>query len=104
MSLNRLTTTGTASRAAISDDGRYVAYVITEGGKSGLWLRQVATTSNVATAPAADVQFHGVTFSPDGNYVYYSFYPVGELAGSLWQAPVLGGRAHRVLENVDRSP
>ncbi len=48
VSLNRLTTTGAAGSAAISDDGRYVAYVVTESGKSGLWLRQVATTSNVA--------------------------------------------------------
>jgi Tol biopolymer transport system component len=101
VSLNRLTTTGTAGLAAISDDGRYVAYVVTEGGKSGLWLRQVATTSNVAIVPAADVQFRGVTFSPDGNYVYYSFYPAGEVYGSLWQVPVLGGGARRVLEDVD---
>ena len=101
VSLNRLTTTGAAGLAAISDDGRYVAYVVTEGGKSGLWLRQVATTSNVAIVPAAEVRFHGVTFSPDGNYVYYSFYPAGEMFGSLWQVPVLGGSARRVLEDVD---
>ena len=101
VSLNRLTTTGAAGLAAISDDGRYVAYVVTEGGKSGLWLRQVATTSNVAIVPAADVRFHGVTFSPDGNYVYYSFYPAGEMSGGLWQVPVLGGGARRVLEDVD---
>ena len=75
--------------------------MITEGGKSGLWLRQVATTSNVAIVPAAEARFHGVTFSPDGNYVYYSFYPAGEVLGSLWQVPVLGGGAHRVLEDVD---
>jgi eukaryotic-like serine/threonine-protein kinase len=101
VSLNRLTTTGAAGLAAISDDGRYVAYVVTEGGKSGLWLRQVATTSNVAIVPPADVRFHGVTFSPDGNYVYYSFYPAGELLGNLWQVPVLGGRPRRILEDVD---
>ncbi len=101
VSLNRLTTTGAAGRAAISDDGRYVAYEVTEGGKSGLWLRQVATTSNVAIVPPADVRFHGVTFSPDGNHVYYSFYPAGELFGSLWQVPVLGGRPRRILEDVD---
>ena len=95
------TTTGAAGLAAISDDGRYVAYVITEDGRSGLWLRQVATTSNVAIVPAADVRFHGVTFSPDSNYVYYSFYPAGEMAGSLWQVPVLGGKPRRILENVD---
>jgi eukaryotic-like serine/threonine-protein kinase len=101
VSLNRLTTTGAAGLAAISDDGRYVAYVITEDGRSGLWLRQVAATSNVAIVPAADLRFHGVTFSPDSNYVYYSFYPAGEMAGSLWQVPVLGGTPRRILENVD---
>ena len=78
-----------------------MAYVVTEDGKSGLWLRQVATTSNVAIVPPADVRFHGVTFSPDGNHVYYSFYPAGELFGSLWQVPVLGGRPRRILEDVD---
>ena len=101
VSLNRLTTTGAAGLAAISDDGRYVAYVITEEGKSGLWLRQVATTSNVPMVPPAEARFNGVTFSPDGNYVYYSFYPVGEVYGSLWQVPVLGGGVRRVLEDVD---
>ena len=42
-----------------------------------------------------------MTFSPDGNYVYYSFYPAGEMSGSLWQVPVLGGRPRRILEDVD---
>ncbi len=46
-------------------------------------------------------RFHGVTFSPDGNYVYYSFYPAGEMSGGLWQVPVLGGGARRVLDDVD---
>ena len=45
--------------------------------------------------------FTAVTFSPDGNYVYYSFYPTGEVYGSLWQVPVLGGGARRVLDDVD---
>ena len=101
VSLTRLTTTGAAGLAAISDDGRYVAYGVTEGGKSGLWLRQVATTSNVAIVPPSEVRLRAVTFSPDGNYLYYSFYPVGELHGSLWQVPVLGGVARRVLDDVD---
>jgi Tol biopolymer transport system component len=101
IALNRLTTTGTAGLAAISDDGRYVAYVVTEEGKSGLWLRQVATTSNVSIVPPAEVRFSGVTFSPDGNHVYYSFYPAGEVFGNLYQVPVLGGGARRVVEDVD---
>jgi Tol biopolymer transport system component len=101
ISLTRLTTSGTAGLAAISDDGRYVAYVVTEEGKAGLWLRQVATASNVAVVPAADVRFNGVGFSRDGNFLYYSYYPLGELYGFLYQVPVLGGGARRVLDDVD---
>ena len=101
VALTRLTTTGTAGLAAISDDGRYVAYVVTEEGRQGLWLRQVATSSNVAVVPAADVRYSGVTFSPDANYIYYSTYPRGENYGALFQVPVLGGSARRVVEDVD---
>jgi Tol biopolymer transport system component len=101
VALTRLTTTGTAGLAAMSDDGRYVAYVVTEEGKQGLWLRQVATSSNVQVVPPADVRFSGVTFSPDANYIYYSTYPRGENYGALFQVPVLGGSARRVVEDVD---
>ena len=101
VSLTRLTTTGTAGLAAMSDDGRYVAYVVTEEGKQGLWLRQVATSSNVQVVPPADVRFSGLTFSPDANYIYYSTYPRGENYGALFQVPVLGGSARRVVEDVD---
>ena len=101
VALTRLTTTGTAGLAALSDDGRYVAYVVTEEGKQGLWLRQVATSSNVQVVPPAEVRFSGVTFSPDANYIYYSTYPRGENLGALFQVPVLGGSARRVVEDVD---
>ncbi len=101
VTLTRLTTTGTAGLAAISGDGRYVVYVVAEEGKQGLWLRQVATSSNVQIVPPADMRFSGVTFSPDGNYVYYASYPRGEQYGALYQVPVLGGSARRVVEDVD---
>ena len=101
VALTRLTTTGTAGLAAISDDGRYVAYVVSEEGKSGLWLRQVATSSNVQIVPRADVRFSGVSFAPDGNYLFYAVYPRGENLGTLYQVPVLGGGTRRVLEDVD---
>jgi Tol biopolymer transport system component len=101
VALNRLTSTGTAGISAMSDDGRYVAYVVVEDGKEGLWLRQTATSSNVSIVPAQDARYSGVAFSPDGNYVYYSYYPRGENFGALYQVPVLGGGARRLIEDVD---
>ena len=101
INLTRLTTTGTAGLAAMSLDGRYVAHVSTSDGKQNLWLRQIATTSNVEVVPAEDVRYAGLTFSPDGNHIYYSTYARGQNLGILYQIGVLGGGARVVLEDVD---
>lgn len=103
ISLTRLTSTGNAGLAAISADGRYVAHVSVTGGKASLWLRQVATTSNVEIVEPAEVRYVGVTFSPDGNHIYYTVYPRGANLGSLYKIPVLGGGARLIVEDVDTS-
>jgi Tol biopolymer transport system component/predicted Ser/Thr protein kinase len=101
ISLTRLTTTGTAGLASISGDGRYVAHVSARGGQQGLWLRQIATTSNVEIVPPAEVRYVGVTFSPDGNYIYYTTYARGTNIGLLYQIAVLGGGARLIVEDID---
>lgn len=103
INLTRLTTTGTAGLAAMSLDGRYVAHVSSRDGRQGLWLRQIATTSNVEIVAAADVRYSGVTFTPDGNHIYYSYYERGKNIGNLYQVGVLGGGARLILEDVDTS-
>jgi len=102
--LTRLTTTGNAAMAAMSSDGRYVAHVSARDGQQSLWLRQIATTSNVEVVPSANVRYAGVTFSPDGNHLYYATYPgiaAGGSIANLYQVPILGGGARLVLEDVD---
>ncbi|MBA2503921.1 MAG: serine/threonine-protein kinase, partial [Pyrinomonadaceae bacterium] len=69
--IERLTTNGKSSDAAISPDGKYVVYILAEGGQRSLWTRQVATASNVQIIPPADVQYAGLVFSPDGNYIKF---------------------------------
>ncbi|HSG01613.1 MAG TPA: protein kinase, partial [Vicinamibacterales bacterium] len=104
VSLTRLTTTGTAGLAALSADGRYAAYVVEENREQSLWLRQVTTSSNVQIVPAAAVAYDGLGFSPDSNYIYYVVYPRGENYASLFQVPVLGGGARKILEDIDTPP
>ena len=103
INLTRLTTTGTAGLAAMSRDGRYVAHASIKDGKQSLWLRQIATTSNVEIVPPEDVRYVGLSFSPDGNHIYYTAYPLGSNLGILYQVPVLGGGARLVIEDVDTS-
>ena len=101
VTLTRLTTTGVANLASISADGKYVAHVSVKAGQASLWLRQIATTSNVEIVPPAEVRYAGVTFSPDGDHIYYTTYARGANLGNLYQIPMLGGGARLVVEDID---
>jgi len=102
MEITRLTDTGNATYVAISPDGRYVVHALRVGDKQGLWLRQVATRSDVQILPPEATGFDGITFSPDGNYIYF----VRELADEpgikyLYVMPALGGAARLLIKDVD---
>jgi Tol biopolymer transport system component len=99
--MTRLTTSGNTSLAAISQDGRYVVHVTDEGGRQSLWIRQVATSSNVQIVPAGEVRFQGITFTPDGNFVDYVAYPRAADFANVYQVPVLGGTSRKVLFDAD---
>jgi serine/threonine protein kinase/Tol biopolymer transport system component len=99
--ITKLTSTGTSSGAVISPDGKYVAHFILEAGLPSIWVRQVATSSNVQIVPPAEAGYTGLTFSRDANYVYYVRGARGQSIRSLYQVPVLGGTAKQILEDVD---
>jgi dipeptidyl aminopeptidase/acylaminoacyl peptidase len=89
--LQRLTTTGKATRVAISPDGKYVVHVQDEGGQRSLWMRQTVTQSNVQIVAPAAVTYDSLAFSPDGNYVYYVVSGQEFPQRVLFQLPTLGG-------------
>jgi eukaryotic-like serine/threonine-protein kinase len=101
--VTKLTTNGISSMAAMSPDGKYVAYVTTESGKDSLWLRQVAINSAAQLLPPRAGRYLGVAFSPDGNFIYFGY------AGSdqnnsmqIYRIPVLGINATATkVENPD---
>jgi len=100
--LARLTNTGTVGLTAVSADARYVVHVGFEpGGKQSLWLRQIATNSNVQIVAPDAVRYDGVSFSPDGNFVYYAVYPTTQNFSVVYQVPVLGGTPRKIIDDVD---
>ena len=101
--LTKLTSTGKVRNAAISPDGKYVVHVIDSGGLTSLWVRQVATASIVQIAAPADLLYLGLTFSRDGDYVYYVVWDKKSPIRILYQLPVLGGAPRRLVEDVDSS-
>jgi serine/threonine protein kinase len=101
MRMARLTTTGKATRAAISPDGKYVVHVSSDAGKQSLWVRQVTTPNNVEVVAPADVFYRGLTFSRDGNYIYYVVQERNNPIQALYQVPVLGGTPRKLLNDID---
>jgi serine/threonine protein kinase/Tol biopolymer transport system component len=97
----RLTSSGNAFLAAISPDGNYVVHVKNTGTQPALFVRQTATTSDVQIVPPAQVRYDGITYAPDGNYVYYNTYVLTGGVATLYRVPVLGGPPERILEDVD---
>jgi Tol biopolymer transport system component/predicted Ser/Thr protein kinase len=103
--ITRLTTNGKVKIAAISPDGRYVAYVTGEldsFDKETLWVRQVGTGSDVQIVPPADVSYGELTFSRDGDFLYVTQSESKDSSpGILYKIPVLGGTKKRLIVNAD---
>lgn len=100
--ITKLTANGKVTQAVISPDGRQVVYVVNDGGRRRLWLRQIATASDVELNTPEDMQFWGMTISPDGNFLYTT-YGVGGRSNNrdLYQMPILGGAPTKIIENID---
>ena len=102
ITLTRLTNSGKVTLAAISPDGRYVVHVLAEGEGQSLWVRQVAVTAaGKQIVPPAQVRYGGLTFSPDGNYVYCVVFKANQTDAELLQVPVLGGPARKLPVNAN---
>jgi DNA-binding winged helix-turn-helix (wHTH) protein/Tol biopolymer transport system component len=100
--VTKLTDSGKVELAAISGDGRYVCYSLRDRGLSGLWLHQVATHSDVQVLPADAIGFEGLTFSPDGNHIYYVRADKNDPGFKyLYVMPVLGGPSRLLIRDID---
>ncbi|MBK9528356.1 MAG: PD40 domain-containing protein [Acidobacteria bacterium] len=100
MKITKLTDTGKAGSAAISPDGKYVVHV-KEDGQQSLWVRHIATGSNVQIIPPAELVYGRTTFSPDGSYIYFIRRGIGERNYVLYQVPVLGGDLKKLNPHVN---
>jgi serine/threonine protein kinase/Tol biopolymer transport system component/tetratricopeptide (TPR) repeat protein len=96
----KITAAGNVRRAALSPDGRTVAYVIDEAGKQGLWVRQVAVSNSVRLVPPSDAYYRGLAFSRDGTYIYYTVASKEGQGFDFYQVPWLGGSVKRIRQGV----
>jgi len=100
--ITQITNTGKAQQAAISPDGKYVLNVQNDNGLQSLWLRNVPTGSDTQIVPPAAAVYRSLTFSPDGNYVYFRKAGLGtQSEWDLYRTPVLGGTPQLILRDLD---
>ena len=101
-SIENLTNDGHVTLAAISPDGKYLLDVRDENGLQSLWLRHIPTASNTQVVAPAGTRYGSLTFSPDGNYLYFVRRDDEEhTIASLYRAPVLGGNPQLLTKDVD---
>jgi serine/threonine protein kinase/Tol biopolymer transport system component len=87
--------------ASISADGKLIAYGRQEGERS-LRVKQVVTQSEVTVVPPSAGFFDfGATFTPDGNYLYYTHGdPANVNITNVYAVPSLGGTSRQIVADV----
>jgi serine/threonine protein kinase len=101
ITITKLTDTGDVANAVISPDGKYVAYV-SRGAQPSVWVRQVAAESAVQVQAPVAGGYLGLTFSPDGNYLYLTREGTGGVtANDLYRVPVLGGSPKLIIKDLE---
>jgi serine/threonine protein kinase len=96
---NKLSSEENILEAIISPNGRYVASIIDESGLKSLWIRQINTSANLRIINPTKSNLGGLSFSPDGDSIYYLEYNEGH--GTLFSVSALGGAPRRLIENVE---
>jgi Tol biopolymer transport system component/DNA-binding winged helix-turn-helix (wHTH) protein len=100
MRMALLTTSGNVTALALSPDGRHLALAADENGRQALWMRQLGTASGVRIIPPAETEYWGLTFTPDGQFVYAVSWEPNRAAPALLRVPVLGGSVQRLANPV----
>lgn len=99
MQISRVATRGNVSDAAISADGKFVAYFLNEDNRQSLWLAQLAANSELRMLAPETGDHISLSFAPDGNYLYY-LKQEGVDPYSLYRLPILGGAPRLVLADA----
>jgi serine/threonine protein kinase/Tol biopolymer transport system component len=101
MTISPVTSTGEVHSAVISPDGKWMASVSDENGGHGIFVRQLGTGSSALVLAGSEGEVTAMTFSPDGNYLYYNKLVPGTGLSNLYQIPSIGGTPHQIIADVD---
>jgi eukaryotic-like serine/threonine-protein kinase len=102
VSVNQITNIGTVELVALSVDARFLAEVKNDKGQFTVWVRNIATNTETQVVSASARDYLGLTFSPDGDYLYFVHQSPGNAAmNCLYVMSVFGGTPRQLIFNVD---
>jgi len=95
-----LTDTGKVRSAVISPDGRYVVFTQSERGLQSLHIKQVVAGTTVQIQPAGPQRYAGLSFSRDGNYLFFVRMEPGIVGSTLYRISSLGGEPQKIADGI----
>jgi Tol biopolymer transport system component len=99
--LEKLSTDGEVSLAAISRDGKMVVYSRRNAGKQSLWLMQPGTSDNTQIIPPSDFSYYGLAIAPDTKAIYFSRRQIsGQRQTDIYREPIYGGVPQRIVSEA----
>ena len=100
LSFNFLTESGNAIYPAISHDGKNISYVIEKDEKFSIVLQNIETKSVTTVVKPVEYSVGSISFSIDGNYLYYGARPKDEVESVICEIPILGGTSRKIVRNI----
>lgn len=79
--------------ARISPDGKYITYIVQNQGKQTIWLRELATITNLQLLPYSDERYSNLMFSSKSDFIYFVRKPTGgsQDESALFRISIFGG-------------
>ena len=97
--VTRVTASGKVIAAAISPDGKFVAYNVSDQGEQSLWVRQMGSSQSLELIPMGRKAYWGLSFSPDGDIFFGE--KSGNSGGAIHRISPLGGVPRKIIENIE---
>jgi Tol biopolymer transport system component/DNA-binding winged helix-turn-helix (wHTH) protein len=100
-----VTNNGQVRFATLSPDGRSIAYALRNGVGQSLWIRDMTTNTETQILEPDTVNIPGLTFSPDGRYLYFPrSEKLNPVFGDMCRVPTQGGAVEQLIRDADSTP
>ncbi len=102
LNIKTLKTNGKSLDIAISPDGKYFAFTDESNEKESLWLQNIETSEKRQILRPDDVYYFGLTFSSDGNSIYFvRRRQTGTFKADIYKVSTSGGIPEKIIEHAE---